>query len=134
MRFAAICVLAVTSVSNPFAAAQNFTLDQALSAPYASDLVASQESGSFAWVENEQGKRNVWIATPNGSGGFTSRRLTSYDQDDGQEIDEVAWTPDGTHVVYGRGGDFEFPGRSDPNPALNSEGVSQNIYVVAATI
>ena len=133
MRFIAVYVLAGASVSGSFAAGQAFTLDQALSAPYASDLVASQKTGSFAWVENEQGKRNVWIATADGSGKFTSKRLTSYDHDDGQEIDEVAWTPDGAHVLYVRGGDFEFPGRTDPNPALNPEGVSQNIYLVAAT-
>ena len=102
-------------------------------APAARDLVASQKTGSFAWVENEQGKRNLWIATPDSSGKFTSKRLTSYDQDDGQEIDELAWTPDGMHVVYGRGGDFEFPGRTDPNPALNPEGVSQNIYLIATS-
>jgi dipeptidyl aminopeptidase/acylaminoacyl peptidase len=131
MRFIAVCVLVSVSVSGSIAFGQDFTLDQALSAPYASDLVASQKSGSFAWVENEQGKRNIWIATPNGSGGFASKRLTSYDKDDGQEIDEVAWTPDGAHVVYGRGGDFEFPGHPDPNPALNPEGVSQNIYLAA---
>ncbi len=133
MRVIAVWALAVASVSSSFAAGQAFTLDQALSAPYASDLVASQKTGSFAWVENEQGKRNVWIATADSSGKFTSKRLTSYDHDDGQEVDEVAWTPDGTHVLYVRGGDFEFPGRTDPNPALNPEGVSQNIYLIAAT-
>ncbi len=67
MRVLAVFAVAFASVSGPFAGGQAFTLDQALSAPYASDLVASQKSGSFAWVENEQGKRNIWVATPDGS-------------------------------------------------------------------
>ncbi len=36
----------------------------------------------------------------------------------------------GKSVVYVRGGDFEFPGRPDPNPALLSGGVEQTIFIV----
>jgi dipeptidyl aminopeptidase/acylaminoacyl peptidase len=133
MRVIALCVLAAGFVSGFPARSQGFTLEQALSAPFASDLVASQKTGSLAWVEDEQGKRNLWIATRDGSGKYVSKRLTSYDQDDGQEIYQVAWTPDGTHLIYVRGGDSEFPGRPDPNPALIPEGVTQSIWFIAAT-
>ena len=44
MRFIAVCVLVSASVSGSIAFGQGFTLDQALSAPYASDLVASQKT------------------------------------------------------------------------------------------
>ncbi len=47
--------------------------------------------------------------------------LTTYSADDGQDVGDITWTPDGQVVVYVRGGDFEFPGRPDPNPALLSE-------------
>lgn len=111
---------------------QSFTIEQALSAPFASDLVASPRLSRFAWVENQQGRRNLWIAQPNGAGKYESKRLTSYDQDDGQEMYQIAWTPDAEHLIYVRGGDSEYPDRSDPNPALLPAGVDRSIWFIAA--
>src|SRR5271156_2689209 len=99
-RVIVLCALAVAFVSGSPAKSQGFTLEQALSAPFASGLVASQKTGSLAWVENEQGRRNLWIATRDGSGKYMSKRLTSYNEDDGQEIYQVAWTPDGEDLIY----------------------------------
>jgi dipeptidyl aminopeptidase/acylaminoacyl peptidase len=110
---------------------QSFTLQQALSAPFASDLVASPKLGRLAWIENQQGRRNLWVAEPNASGKYVSRRLTSYDEDDGQEMYQVAWTPDAEQLIYVRGGDSEFPGKPDPNPALAPDGVARNIWLIA---
>jgi Tol biopolymer transport system component len=104
-----------------------------LSAPFASDLVASPQLGRFAWIENQQGRRNLWMAKSDASGKYVSKQLTSYDQDDGQEMYQIAWTPDAEHLIYVRGGDSEFPGRPDPNPALAPDGVAQNIWLIAAT-
>ena len=131
-RVVALCALAVAFVPGSPAKSQGFTLEQALSAPFASGLVASQKTGSLAWVENEQGKRNLWIATRDGSGKYVSKRLTSYNEDDGQEMSQVAWAPGGEHLIFVRGGDSEFPGRPDPNPALIPEGVSQSIWLQAS--
>ena len=66
------------------------------------------------------------------AGKYVSKQLTSYDQDDGQEMYQIAWTPDAEHLIYVRGGDSEFPGRPDPNPALAPDGVAQNIWLIAA--
>ena len=112
---------------------QDFTLEQALSAPFATNLVASSKPGQVAWMENLQGQRNLWLATPDSSGKLIPKELTSYNSDDGQEMYNIAWTPDASQVLYVRGGDSEFPGRPDPNPTHASEGVSQNIWVIAAT-
>src|SRR6478735_1226082 len=112
---------------------QEFTLEQALSAPFATDLVPSPTSGKVAWMENLQGRRNLWVAKPDGSGKFTATQLTSYNDDDGQEMYDIAWTPDAQEILYVRGGDAEFPGRPDPNPTHATEGVSQNIYIIPAT-
>src|SRR6266702_8732051 len=113
IRLMALCALAVASVSGSVGRSQAFTLEQALSAPFASDLVANQKTGNLAWVENEQGRRNIWIATRNSAGDYISRKLTSYNEDDGQQIYDVAWVPDGEHLIFVRGGDSEFPGRPD---------------------
>ena len=109
MRVIVWCVVALASVTAMPAPGQSFTLQQALSAPFASDLVASPKLGRLAWIENQQGRRNLWIAEPNASGKYVSKRLTSYDQDDGQEMYQIVWTPDAEQLVYVRGGDSGFP-------------------------
>ncbi|HMD20218.1 MAG TPA: prolyl oligopeptidase family serine peptidase [Alloacidobacterium sp.] len=122
-------LLCITSFS---LSAQSFTLDQALSAPFSSQLSAAPSGAAFAWVTNLQGRRNLWVATRNTDGKtFTSRQLTNYPGDDGIEIGDIAWTPDAESIVYVRGGDFEFPERPAPNPDLLSGGVDQEIWVIS---
>jgi len=133
MRVISLCTVTLASVVGMSAQSRSFTLEQALSAPFASNLVASPQTGRFAWIENQQGKRNLWMAKPDGTGKYVSTRLTIYDQDDGQEMYQIAWTPDAQHLIYVRGGDSEFPGRPDPNPALAPDGVAQNICLIAAS-
>src|SRR5579862_7251452 len=102
-----------------------FSLEQVLSAPFPSGLTAAPKGGAVAWVLNEHGARNVWIAdAPNYSG----RRLTNYHDDDGQEIAQLTWTPDGRSLLFVRGGDFEEH-RDDPNPASLPQGVEQAIWI-----
>jgi dipeptidyl aminopeptidase/acylaminoacyl peptidase len=111
-----------------FSASSRFSLEQVMSAPFPSELTAAPKGGSVAWVLNEHGARNVWIAdTPTYSG----RRLTNYRQDDGQEIAELTWTPDGRFILFVRGGDFETH-RDNPNPASLPQGVEQAIWIVRA--
>ena len=116
----------------PFAGlhAQEFTLQQAMSAPFNSELSAAPTGRRFAWVMDEEGRRNLWIAEPSASG-YHSRPLTHYDADDGQQIDELAWTPDGESIAFTRGGDFEFPEKPFPNPALLPQGVEQQIWLIS---
>jgi dipeptidyl aminopeptidase/acylaminoacyl peptidase len=111
------------------AEAQSFTLQQVLSAPFCSGLQASPAGGRFLWVANQEGKRNIWIAEPAGSA-YTVHRITSDDADDGIDVGEIVWTPDGERIVYVRGGDLEFPEKPSPNPALLPQGVEQDIWVV----
>src|SRR5208337_41942 len=50
-----------------------FTLEQVLSSPFPSNLVAAENSGRIAWVFTARGERNVWIAdAPN----FEARQVT----------------------------------------------------------
>ncbi|MGH9933137.1 MAG: hypothetical protein ACREA9_28465, partial [Pyrinomonadaceae bacterium] len=41
-----------------------FTLEQVMSAPFPSDLVAAPVGGSVAWVQIAKGSRNIWVASP----------------------------------------------------------------------
>jgi dipeptidyl aminopeptidase/acylaminoacyl peptidase len=102
-----------------------FTLEQVMSAPFPSGLVASRNSGKVAWVLDENGARNIWVAE---APDYRGRRLTAYRGDDGQEIEQMRWTPDGRSIIYVRGGDFET-GRDNPNPASSPDAVEQAIWI-----
>jgi dipeptidyl aminopeptidase/acylaminoacyl peptidase len=111
-------------------AAESFTLQQVMSAPFCSGLQASPQGARFLWAANQEGRRNLWIAEGQG-GTFAVHRVTNYDADDGQEIGDVSWTPGSEQIVYVRGGDFEFPAKPAPNPALLPQGVEQDIWIVS---
>ncbi len=125
MRIRALFAL-LFACSTAFAAPPaRFTLEQVMSAPFPSQLTAAPKGGAVAWVLNEHGARNVWIAE---APTYSGRRLTSFRVDDGQEISQLTWTPDGRSIVFVRGGDFET-GRDNPNPASLPQGVEQSIWI-----
>jgi dipeptidyl aminopeptidase/acylaminoacyl peptidase len=110
------------------ALAKTFTLEQVLSAPVPSELIAAPGGGKVAWLLNERGARNVWTAA---APDFKGVRLTDYTRDDGQDVGQLRWTPDGKAVIYVRGGDLEFLGRPAPNPTADPAGVDQSIWIAA---
>src|SRR5436190_7229600 len=109
-------------------AAAAFTLEQVLSAPFPSDLVNAPGGGKVAWLLDERGARNVWMAA---APDFKGVRLTAYKDDDGIDIGQLHWVPDASAVVYVRGGDLEFLGRPDPNPTADPGGTDQSIWMAA---
>ncbi|HET7205117.1 MAG TPA: prolyl oligopeptidase family serine peptidase [Terriglobales bacterium] len=119
------------SVSRSPQRQSGFTLQQVMSAPFPTDLIASRTKSRFAWVFNSQGRRNVWVAEPGASGSaYAARQITKYSEDDGQDIGELAWTPDAQSIVYTRGGDLEFPEKPYPNPARVVQGEEQDVWIV----
>jgi dipeptidyl aminopeptidase/acylaminoacyl peptidase len=118
---------AAFATAQPLMAQQHFTLDQVMSAPFSSDLVASHRGSSVAWIANQRGARNVWVAT---GPSWQARQLTSYRDDDGQEIESLRFTPDGRSVVYVRGGGPNRAGER-PNPALIPGGAEQAIWIAS---
>ncbi|GAA4410568.1 S9 family peptidase [Nibrella viscosa] len=65
-------------------------------------MTSSAQGSRIAWAFNEQGKRNVYVAQ---GPDFKPRKLTNYNEDDGQEITSLSISADGKWVVYVRGGD-----------------------------
>ncbi len=75
--------------------------------------------------------RNLWIAEPAADGSYKSRQITSYKDDDGQDLGMLSWAPDGETIVYTHGGDLEFANAGYPNPQNSPQGVEQNIWAVS---
>jgi dipeptidyl aminopeptidase/acylaminoacyl peptidase len=123
-----IAILLACSTA-PSASVKRFTLEQVMSAPFPTDLTAAPKGGAVAWVLDQNGARNIWVAE---APDYKGRRLTDYKDDDGQEIAQIAWTPDARSVVFVRGGDFETF-RDNPNPASLPQGVEQDIWIVPAS-
>jgi len=97
---------------------QNFSLDQIKSYPFPNELTGSSKSSKIAWAFDEQGLRNIYVAE---GPEYTSRRLTSYMEDTGQELSSVSISADGNWVVYVRGGDFgsNWDDELPVNPTFN---------------
>ena len=93
-------------------AEQPFTLRQALRAPYATSLTAAPVGARFAWVESVEGVHNLWVGGPK----ETARQLTHFTEDDGKDIAQLAWSPDGMAIAYVCGAETGASGRP-ANPA-----------------
>jgi dipeptidyl aminopeptidase/acylaminoacyl peptidase len=119
--------LFVTLASASPLAGQQPTLEALLSAPFPSAMRASPEGGHFAWVQDDRGSRNIWIASPPD---YRGRQLTTYAGDDGREIDGLTWSPDGKTLIYSRGG---APNRAGefPNPTSDPAGGEQGLWGIA---
>ena len=129
LLFCSICFAnAFKPLGLVYAQEKQFTLEQVMSAPFPSDLVAAPMGGKVAWVLNAKGVRNIWIAEPPA---YKGRQLTSYNEDDGMEIGELTWTPDGQSIVFTRGGDLEGFGEN-PNPRSRAEEPKQGIWIVSS--
>ena len=102
--------------SSQLAVAGNFTLEQVMSSPFPSNLVAASHAGRVAWVFDAKGVRNLWVAdAPN----FAARQVTSYAGDEGLPIASLRITADGRTLVYVRGSEANDSGRvADPTNGI----------------
>ncbi|MGE0884545.1 MAG: prolyl oligopeptidase family serine peptidase [Blastocatellales bacterium] len=103
-----------------------FTIEQVLSSPFPSDLIAAPVGERIAWVFDAEGKRNIWVAD---GPDFKARQLTQYNEDTGQEITDPVFTHDGKWIVFVRGGGENSAGEV-PNPTSDTAGAKQEILAV----
>ncbi len=111
-----------------------FTMAQMLHYPYSMELAAAERGDAIAWVRDFEGARNVWFAH---GPDFAPVQLTRYTEDDGQEITQLTFSPDGTRLVYVRGGDHDanWPaeGNLAPDPTSSPEQPLTTIWTVPLT-
>lgn len=107
--------------------AQSFTLEEVMAAPFPSSLVAAPRGTVFAWVQNAEGVRNIWVAE---GPAFRARRLTAYAADDGQELSDLQFTPDGMTLLFVRGGPPNSRGEI-PNPRGEPDPAERAVYRIS---
>ena len=109
-----------------FCFGENFTIEQVLSAPFPYGLTSASHAPRVAWVFDNKGERNIWVADPPD---FVPRQVTHYKGDDGQPIVSVRLTPDGKTVVYARGTEVNKAGTS-ANPQSLTKMPKQQAWAV----
>lgn len=109
--------LGLVLVSASVARAQSFTVQDALSFPFVAELAAAPKADRIAWIRMVKGVRNVWVAD---APDFAPRQVTQFTADDGQELSQLTFSPDGGMLIFVRGGDHDanWPAKGDlpPNP------------------
>lgn len=113
--------LVILTFAGELCIAQN--LEQFLSHPIESGFASSTDGKNIAWVINDHGKRNVMIKI----GNELPKLFTDFQQDDGQEISQLVFSPNGTKLLFVRGGAANGQGQN-PNPSSLAEGTEQAIY------
>jgi dipeptidyl aminopeptidase/acylaminoacyl peptidase len=98
-------------------AADSFTVAEAIAYPFTLGLVSAEHADRIAWVRDVKGVRNVWTAE---GPDFTPRQVSQFTADDGQELTQLTFSPDGKTLVFVRGGDHDanWPavGNLQPDP------------------
>ena len=120
------CVAAVSVLLPVCCFAEAFSIEQVLSAPFPYGLTSAQHAPRVAWVFDNKGERNIWVAD---APDFVPRQVTHYKGDDGQMIASVRLTPDGKTVVYARGSETNKEG-SSANPTSQTKMPKQQAWAV----
>src|SRR5882724_4915381 len=79
---------------------ESFTIEQVLSAPFPYGLTSASHAPRVAWVFDNKGERNIWVAD---APGLVPRQVTRHTGDEGQQIASVRLSPNGKTIVYARG-------------------------------
>ncbi|HUN24718.1 MAG TPA: prolyl oligopeptidase family serine peptidase [Steroidobacteraceae bacterium] len=114
-------------------ASPNFSVAQVLTYPFVSGLVAAERADAIAWVSDVEGVRNVWVAR---GPRFVPREVTHYTEDDGQEITQLTFSPDGARLLFVRGGDHDanWPAEGNLAPDPTSSPVQPVVTIWSAAL
>ncbi len=123
----ALAPLALAALTASPAQAQRFSIADVLSPGYPVQLVAAKDADRIAWIEYEEGRRNVYTAA---APGFEPVRLTRYEDDDGRDLSTLHISDDGSTLVFLRG---HTPNREGwiANPASDPRGAERAVWAVS---
>ena len=95
-----------------------------MSSGFPSRLVNSKTADLVAWVESQEGVRNIFV-----SNGKETQQITNYSKDTGQEISNLIISPDNTFLIFERGGAPNQQGEI-PNPLSLPEEAKRQIWKI----
>lgn len=102
-------------------------IDNLLSPSFPTNLVSSADGNTIAWVFNNKGSRNIFTAdAPTFS---NAKQITNYIGDDGMEISNLTFTPDGNRIVYVRGNANNNQGYA-ANPAQLQRETGRSLFII----
>ena len=134
--FRLVTVVAALAIAGGAAGAAPTTPDLAtlLSYPFIDNLTAAHDADRVAWTSNTRGIRDVWTAS---APGFAPRLISTATRgDDGQELTGLVVSPDGTRLVWVRGGDHDAnwaaEGGREPNPATATDAPKNALWTAPA--
>jgi dipeptidyl aminopeptidase/acylaminoacyl peptidase len=114
----------------PFSIAP-FSIANVLDYPFTDEMAAASHGDAVAWVRNVGGVRNVWLAK---GPAFAPHVVTQYTDDDGQEITQLTFSPDGARLLFVRGGDHDanWPAEGNLAPDPDSATEQPQVTIFAA--
>ncbi len=104
-----------------------FSIEDVMSSAFPTDLVMAPGGERIAWIANEEGRRNVYVAA---APGFQPRRLTSYMADDGIDMTALRWTGDGRRLLFLRGHTANMDDEI-ANPTSDIDGATRDLMMVS---
>lgn len=102
------------------------TLENLLNVPFPTSLVASADGKKIAWVFNNQGSRNIYVAE---APDFVEKKITNFTGDDGQDINSLVFTNDNRELIFVRGGAPNSKGEI-PNPQALQTDPDRALWIV----
>lgn len=103
------------------------TIESLLAPAFPTNLTANTDGKYIAWVFNNKGSRNVFVADATGS---DSKQLTGFKGDDGMDMNSLSFTPAGNQLVFVRGNANN--GKGEPaNPAQLQQSTERMIHLVS---
>lgn len=110
----------------PYQLAAQVTIENLLSVPFPTELTSSADGKKLAWVFNDKGVRNVFIAE---APDFKELKITSHTADDGIEISNLSFTPNGQQLIFTEGNTKNKAGEA-ANPAQLQRSTVQAVWVI----
>ncbi|MEO6330420.1 MAG: prolyl oligopeptidase family serine peptidase [Ginsengibacter sp.] len=116
--------LAIVVYSNTISA--QVTIENLLSVPFPTELKSSENGKHIAWVFNDKGVRNLFMAD---APDFKPRKLTDNKTDNGIDISSVRFTPDGNAILFTEGNACNSNGEA-ANPALLQSTTELTVWMI----
>ncbi len=101
------------------------TISDYLSVPFPTELKSSADGKKIAWVFNDKGSRNIYVAE---APLFQGKAITKFSGDDGLDINSLQFNPDGTQLVFVQGNPPNSRGEA-ANPALLQTPTGRTIWI-----